>query len=75
MVIKDKAGNSVQKSQLESFDQLLDAIAIGVEAQLGYSPISGMVTDRTVTIAQQMRIPKREIQKWRSSRCCPLELV
>ena len=47
----------------------MNAISRGVEirldSRLGFS---GMVTLETITIAQQLRIPERQIKRWAASR-------
>ncbi len=43
----------------------IDAIARGVEAKLDpFAAFSGVVTERTVKIARQLGLPKKEIQRW-----------
>ena len=47
----------------------MNAISRGVETRLNLLiGFSGMVTLETITIAQQLRIPERQIKRWATSR-------
>ena len=47
----------------------MNAISHGVETRLdSLTGFSGVVTLETITIAQQLRIPERQIKRWAASR-------
>jgi hypothetical protein len=61
-VVKDKPSAS------RWFNEM-NAISRGVETRLdSLIGFSGMVTLETITIAQQLRIPERQIKRWAASR-------
>ena len=61
-VVKDKPTVS------QWFNEM-NAISRGVETRLdSLTGFSGMVTLETITIAQQLRIPERQIKRWAASR-------
>lgn len=51
-----------------SFNQILEAIAKGVEARLKRILVLNIVTLETIRIARKLHIPEEEIQEWRTSR-------